>query len=294
MRVVAIVGAGELGGALAHALAARNRLTEVRLIDPTAGDIARAKALDIQQAGPIQRFDTTIRAASDLSALAGAPTVVVADPAGLGADEWDGAAGLAMLDHVARLTPASVIVCARAAHRWVVERGVGRLGLPRERLLGSAPGAFVAGLRALTALEAGGAATDVSIAMLGIPPEGIVVPWNDATLAGQPLAAVLSPPRLRRLRERARALWPPGPYALASACARVSEAIALGSRRVFCGFAVLDGELEVRRHALAFPVSLGTRGIERFISPTLSAHERVQFENALQPRPGSVLHAGSR
>ena len=59
MREVAIVGAGELGGLVAHALARRNAADVVRLIDDT-GHIAEGKALDISQAAPVEGFATVV------------------------------------------------------------------------------------------------------------------------------------------------------------------------------------------------------------------------------------------
>ena len=52
MPFVAIIGAGPLGGALAHTLAARDRVREVRLIDDDER-IAAGKAIDIRQASPV-------------------------------------------------------------------------------------------------------------------------------------------------------------------------------------------------------------------------------------------------
>jgi hypothetical protein len=51
MREVAIVGAGELGGLVAHALARRNSAGVIRLIDDSSR-VAEGKALDISQAAP--------------------------------------------------------------------------------------------------------------------------------------------------------------------------------------------------------------------------------------------------
>ena len=59
MSTVAIIGAGPLGGALAHALAARARVGEVRLIDPE-GRVAEGKALDILQSSPVEQFNTRV------------------------------------------------------------------------------------------------------------------------------------------------------------------------------------------------------------------------------------------
>src|SRR4029077_14072905 len=49
MQEVAIIGAGELGGDIAHALARRDLAARVWLLDPT-GAVAAGKALDILQA----------------------------------------------------------------------------------------------------------------------------------------------------------------------------------------------------------------------------------------------------
>ena len=74
MGFIAIVGSGALGGAVAHALAVRDRVTEVRLIDPT-GQVARGKALDIQQSSPIDNFSTKLSAAESIEAAVGADVV---------------------------------------------------------------------------------------------------------------------------------------------------------------------------------------------------------------------------
>src|SRR3954462_842881 len=78
MPIVAIIGAGPLGGALAHALAERSRVDEVRLIDPE-GRIAEGKVLDILQSAPVQQFSTRLSAATTFAAAAGASAIVFAD-----------------------------------------------------------------------------------------------------------------------------------------------------------------------------------------------------------------------
>ena len=52
MTTVAVIGAGDVGGAVAHALAAGETIHCVLLVDSSAG-IASGKALDIQQSGAI-------------------------------------------------------------------------------------------------------------------------------------------------------------------------------------------------------------------------------------------------
>ena len=59
MSVAAILGAGPIGGAVAHRLAELGAVREIRWIDENVA-AAAGKALDIAQAGPIARFDTRL------------------------------------------------------------------------------------------------------------------------------------------------------------------------------------------------------------------------------------------
>src|SRR5690242_10326626 len=81
MQEVAIIGAGELGGEIAHALARRDVAARVRLLDPT-GEVAAGKALDILQAAPIASFATGVSGSADVTRAIAADAIVVADRAG--------------------------------------------------------------------------------------------------------------------------------------------------------------------------------------------------------------------
>jgi malate/lactate dehydrogenase len=78
MPFVAVIGSGPLGGSVAHTIARRDRVSEVRLIDPD-GTSARGKALDMLQSAPIDLFSTRVTAAESIDAAAGADAVVIAD-----------------------------------------------------------------------------------------------------------------------------------------------------------------------------------------------------------------------
>src|SRR3989442_7685274 len=81
MSSVAIVGAGELGGLLAHVLARRDAVSDIRLIDD-GGQVAFGKALDIMQAAAIEQFATRVAGAADLSAAGGSTIGVLSGLAG--------------------------------------------------------------------------------------------------------------------------------------------------------------------------------------------------------------------
>jgi hypothetical protein len=145
MQEVAIIGAGELGGAVAHALARSNLVRSVRLIDET-GRVAAGKALDIAEAAPIEGFATRLSGGTDVSMAAGAQIVVIADR--IAGGEWHGEDGLLLLKRLAQTASGSVIVCAGASQRELVDRGVRELKFSRARLFGSAPESLAAAARA--------------------------------------------------------------------------------------------------------------------------------------------------
>jgi malate dehydrogenase len=280
MSFIAILGAGTLGGTLAYTLATRDKVRAVRLIDPASG-VAAGKALDIQQAGPVERFNTRVTAAGEIDSVVGAGAVVVTGPADAPAEDWQDEAARTLLKQVAGLTRRTPIICAGASQGPLVASGVQQLGIAHTRIFGSAPGAFVSGLRALVALEARVSPREVTINLLGVPPTHTVIPWSSATIGGYPIEDTLSPPQLARLRDRVSRLWPPGPFVLASAAARVVEALVVGgARQTFACF--VDEGSGTGAGATSVGVTLGPGGIEEILPATLSRLERVQLENALR------------
>jgi malate dehydrogenase len=279
MQQVAIIGAGELGGAAAHLLARHDLVRSITLVDET-GRVAAGKALDIAQAAPIEGFATEVSGSNDVSAASGAGIVVVADRVGGG--EWQGEDGLLLLKRLTQTASGAVIVCAGAAQRDLVDRGVRELRFMRARLFGSAPEALAGGARALVALAVNGSPRDVALSVLGVPPHHTVIPWADATFAGFELTRLVDEPSRRRLAARVAALWPPGPYALATAATMVIEAMVGRSRRIAGCFVAPDSSAGTHTRAGAMPVRLGPAGIVDVLLPSLSEVEQVALDNAMQ------------
>ena len=278
MQRVAIIGAGELGGATAHALARSNLVRSITLIDETRR-VAAGKALDIAQAAPVEGFATQLSGDTDVSMAAGASIVILADRAAGG--EWQGEDGLVLLRRLSHTAAGAVIVCAGPSQRELVDRGVRELKCSRTRLFGSAPESMAAAARALVALAIDGSPRDIALSVLGVPPAQTVIPWADATAAGFALTRLVDEPARRRLAARVFALWPPGPYALAAAVTTVVEAMAGRSRRAVSCFVAPDLSTGAHTRTGAMPVRLGSAGIVSVVLPSLSAVEQVALDNAL-------------
>jgi malate dehydrogenase len=277
MLQVAIVGAGELGGAMAHALARRDVTRSIRLIDET-GRIAEGKALDISQAAPIEGFAAEITGSTDLWCAGGANVVVIADR--VGGAEWQGEEGLRLMERLVRVAPSAVLLCAGASQRDLVDRGVQELHVDRRRLFGSAPEALAGAGRAIVALAVDGSPGDVALSVLGVPPAGIVIPWEDVTVAGFAVSRVIDETTRRRLGRQIVAMWPPGPYAMASAAARVIEVLVGRSRASVSCFVTLE-DAGRRTRTAALPVRLGPGGIVRVALPPLNVGDQIALDNAI-------------
>ena len=251
----------------------------MRLIDPE-GRIAEGKALDILQSSPVEPFTTRVTAATTYPAAAGADVIVLADLVAGG--EIAGEPGLALLRQLARMETTAPLLFAGGGQRELMTRAIEELHLPPRRLLGSAPLALESAVRAVTAALMDASPADLAIGVAGVPPRDAVIGWDAATAFNRPISEVLAPHHLSSLTSRIPALWPPQPYTLASAAARVAEALADGSRRRYTCFAAIDVAGAGRALIAAVPIEIVKGGIGRTLEPALSRHERTAFENGLR------------
>lgn len=275
VSTVAILGAGPIGASVAHRLAARGRVSRIVLVDASAS-VAAGKALDIRQSGPVEKFDTPIDAAADPLAASGADAIVIADPIADGG--WEGERGLALLRDLARAGASGAFVFAGPRQTWLMEAAYRELKVPADRLVGTAPSALASAVQALAGLEIGQSAA--SVAVVGRPPS-FVVGWTAATASGSLLSERVPAHRLLAISQGLKRLWPPGPYAIGAATARVVEALLGGARQLLPALTIIDGELETRGAAVMLPLELGTRRVRAHLIPSLSPQERVELTSGI-------------
>jgi malate dehydrogenase len=209
VQSIVILGAGELGGAIARQVAAADIAARVVLVDD-AGTVADGKALDIRQAAPVDGYSTDVVGTRDEAVALNADALVIADRFATEA-EWQDDPGVALVGRLVHLNPRAMVLCAGARQMEVVGRGVREAGISRRRLLGSAPEALRAAVTSFVALEAGCVPSEIALIVLGRPPAHIIVPWEDASIGGRRATDVLSPPAITRQRRalprRWRRLW---------------------------------------------------------------------------------------
>src|SRR5258705_4553504 len=147
--------------------------------------------------------------------------------------------------------------------------------------MGGAMGARARPVAAIVAREAACPPTEVAVGGGGRAPASFVVPWSDASIGGYALERVISQVQLRRIEARVARLWPPGPYALGAAAARVVEAMLQDSRKSYNVETLLGGEFGVRDRVGVVPALLARDRFAQTRVPALNTRERVQLDIAL-------------
>jgi malate dehydrogenase len=276
MSTIAILGAGPIGASIAQALARRARVRDIRLID-ASGSVAAGKALDIRQSGPVDGYDTRVSGETETLAAAGADVIVIADSSQDG--EWEGDRGLGLVRRLVTAGATAPLVFAGPKQTWLMEAAVRELGVSADRVVGTAAGALAGAVRALVALDANGSGADVSLVVTGRPP-AFVIAWSSATIGGALVTDRVPAHRLLVMSHQLKALWPTGPYAIATATAPVVEGLLSGTRAHVPAVAIVDQEFGVRHGAVLLPVSLGRGRVLAHHMPALSQQERGEFLNS--------------
>ena len=281
MRSIVILGAGELGGSLARQLAAQRVVSRIVMVDE-ARTVAEGKALDIRQASPVDGYTAEVIGSNDESMVVGADAIVLADRAKEPGGEWQGDLGLAVVKRVAYFNRTAIVVCAGATQIDIVENAVREGALTRSRVIGSAAEGLRSAVIAMTALEAGCAPAEISLTVVGRPPHQIIVPWDEVAIGGRRATAVLSAATIARLDARLSRLWPPGPFTLAGAAARMLAVAARRGRDGLSVFVTTTREEGEGGRVAMMPATVGPSGVIQLLAPTLSTRDRVRLDTVLR------------
>ena len=297
---IALVGAGNIGGTLAHLIALK-QLGDVVLFDVVAG-IPQGKALDIAQSAPIESFDANLVGANAYRAIRGADVVIVTAGVprkpGMSRDDLIGINTRVMDAVGARIRkncPNAFVICITNpldAMVWVLREAS---GLPHNRVVGMAGVLDSARFRTFLAAEMNVSVEDVSAFVLGGHGDTMVPSVRYSAVAGIPLPDLvkmkwITQARLDEIVQRTRdggaeivGLLKTGSafYAPASAAVEMTESYLKDKRRVLPCAAYLRGEYGVKGLYVGVPCIIGAKGVERVVEVKLDASERAQFRKSV-------------
>src|ERR1700748_1851826 len=195
-KKIALVGAGQIGGTLAHLTAAKE-LGDVVLFDIQDG-IPQGKALDLSQSGPIDGFNASIKGTSEYKDIAGADVVIVTAGVprkpGMSRDDLL-EINLKVMEQVgagiAKYAPDAFVICITNpldAMVWALQKSC---GLPPHRVVGMAGVLDSSRFRHFLADEFKVSVEDVTAFVLGGHGDTMVPSVRYSTVAGIPLPDII-------------------------------------------------------------------------------------------------------
>jgi malate dehydrogenase len=294
MKQVSIVGAGNVGTNTAFFIA-ENRTAPVTLVDIKEG-ISTGKALDLMEAGPLRGYDTHIRGADTIEAIAGSDVVVLAAgrvrrPGESRVDLFqDNAPTIrSVCADIKRLAPQAVVVNVVEPVDMLTRLAQASLGLDRRRVLGVGGLLTATRLRYLVSHELAVSPREVTAVVLGPHHVSMVVVKDTIRVAGIPVLKLLDAARLDALIEEARtagdtilgmAQRSTAYYGPSAATAVLVESICRDTHATLPVSTVCQGEYGVQDLSIGVLARIGAGGVEKILEIKLSAAEQEAFRDA--------------
>jgi len=294
---IALIGAGNIGGTLAH-LAAAKELGDVVLFDVIEG-VPQGKALDLSQCGPIEGGDARLKGSNDYADIAGADVIIVtagvARKPGMSRDDLLGinlkvmkAVGEGIRTHA----PGAFVICITNpldAMVWALREFS---QLPHHMVVGMAGVLDSARFRTFLAEEFGVSVQDVTAFVLGGHGDTMVPIVEYSTVAGIPIPDLVkmgwsTKERIDAIVQRTRggggeivALLKTGSayYAPATAGIEMAEAYLKDKKRLLPCAVHLTGQYGVDDLYVGVPCIIGAGGVEKVVEIALNDEAKANFQ----------------
>ncbi len=306
-KKIALIGAGQIGGTLAH-LAALKNLGDIVLFDIVDG-VPQGKALDLSQSGAVEGFASNIKGTSEYKDIAGADVIIVT----AGVPRKPGMSRDDLLEinlkvmgqvgaGIAKYAPNAFVICITNpldAMVWALQRFS---GLPTNRVVGMAGVLDSSRFCHFIADELKVSIKDVNAFVLGGHGDTMVPLPRYTTVSGIPVTDLvkmgwLTKQRLDEIIQRTRdggaeivGLLKTGSafYAPAASAIDMAEAYLRDSRRIMPVAAYLKGEFGVKGMYVGVPAIIGANGVEKIVEISLSSTEKKAFDKSVAAVDGLV------
>ncbi len=294
---IALIGAGMIGGTLAH-LAAMKELGDIVMFDIAEG-MPAGKALDLSQAAPVDGFDVKLKGPSDYADIAGADVIIVTAgvPRKPGMSRDDllginlkvmGAVGAGIKQNA----PNAFVICITNpldAMVWALRE---YSGLPHNMVVGMAGVLDSARFRHFLASEFDVSVEDVTAFVLGGHGDTMVPVIEYSTVAGIPVPDLIkmgwsTQEKIDAIVQRTRSgggeivqLLGNGSayYAPATSAIMMAESFLKDKKRVLPAAANLTGQYGVDGLYVGVPVVIGAGGVERIVEISLNDEAQKNFD----------------
>ncbi len=286
-KKVTVVGAGNVGATVAQRLAEKE-LADVVLIDIVEG-LPHGKALDLQEAAPIEKHDARLIGANAYEASEGSDVVIVTAgiprKPGMSRDHLLATNAKIMkglIEQAAPLSPDAILIIVTNPLDAMCHIAFQASKFPKNRVVGMAGVLDAARFRSFIAIELNVSVENTHAFVLGGHGKTMVLLPRYSTVAGIPITELLPQERVDALVKRTRdggaeivGLLKTGSayYAPASATVEMADSILKNKKKILPCAAYLQGEYGIHDLFIGVPVKLGKDGVEEIIEVNLTEEE---------------------
>ena len=299
-KKITLIGAGQIGGTLAHLIALKD-LADVVLFDVAEG-IAKGKALDIAQSSPVNNFNINLLGTNDYKDTKNSDVIIVTAGVprkpGMTRDDLLGI-NLKIIKQVAlgikENSPNAFVICITNPLDVIVMALQKYSGLPKSKVVGMAGILDSSRFIYFLSQELNISATKIKSLVLGGHGDSMVAMVNHTKVDGRLLKELVKEGKIKKDRldqiidrtkkggaeivkylEKGSAF-----YAPAASGVEMAESYLNDKKKELPCAAYLNGEYGIKDLYAGVPVIIGSKGVEKIIELDLDAEERKNFENSV-------------
>ena len=301
MNKISLIGAGNIGGTLAHLLALK-KLGNITLIDVVTG-MPQGKALDLSQSSAVEGFTGSIEGTNDFSKMKKSDVIIITAglprKPGMSRDdllEINGKIIKKIALDIKKYAPKAFVICITNpldAMVYVLQK---YSKLPKNMCVGMAGVLDSSRMKYFLSDALKVSVNDVETFVLGGHGDDMVPLINYTTIGGVPLIDFIKLKKfpyskIEKIVDRTRMgggeivkLLKNGSafYAPASSAIQMAEAFLLNQKKLLPCAAYINGQYGLKNMYLGVPTIIGNKGIEKIIEVKLTAKEKLMLKKSVK------------
>ena len=301
-KKISLIGAGQIGGTLAHLIGTKEVASEVVLFDVARG-IAKGKALDIAQSSSVDGFNVRFLGTDNYEDIKDSNVIIITAGVprkpGMSRDDLLGI-NLKIIKQVAegvkKNAPNAFVICITNPLDVMVMAFQKFSGLPANKVVGMAGILDSSRFKLFLSLELNVPVKEIEAMVMGGHGDTMVPMPRFTKVTGKPLLDLvkegkISQERLEEINQRTRdggaeivKYLEKGSafYAPAASGVEMAEAFLKDQKKLLPCAAYLHGEYGINNVYAGVPVIIGNEGVEKIEEIDLNENEKTEFNNSVE------------
>ena len=298
MKKISLIGAGQIGGTLAHLIGTKELVDEVVLFDVASG-IAKGKALDIAQSSSVDGFNVKFLGTDNYEDIKDSDVIIITAGVprkpGMSRDDLLGI-NLKIIKQVAegikKTSPQAFTICITNPLDVIVMALQKYSGMPSNMVVGMAGILDSSRFKYFLSRELNEPITNIDSLVLGGHGDTMVPMLKHTKIKSKILTDLVKENKISkdRLDEIVNRTWKGGAeivkllekgsafYAPAASGVEMAEAYLKDLKKTLPCAALLNGEYGYKDIYAGVPVIIGKNGVEKIVEIKLESSERSNFD----------------